>query len=85
MLQNVALLAESSLPVGKGIGMVLFFGGVGLFSTIAAFQPSRTLHEWASVIGTKNPRVARTVCALGAIVGWGAVAVAVAALMGGLD
>lgn len=85
MLQLSLLFAESTLPVGKGIAMILFFGAVGIFSTIATFVPAETLGRLSNVIGTKNPTVARTICVITAIVGLGAVALTIASLTGALS
>lgn len=85
-LMSICLMADSArLPLGKGIAMILFFGPVGLFATIAAFSKRETLVRWAEIIGTKNPLVARIVCVIGAVVGWGAVAATIASLSGALD
>lgn len=77
-------LADSELPVEKGIAMIVFFGAIALFATVAVFLPGEKLQACAGFIGTQNPLVARIVCILGAIVGWGAVAVTVASLSGAL-
>ena len=79
------LLAESSdLPVGKAVAMILFFGAIGVFATVCAFAPRRTLTDYANIIGTKNPTVARIVCLVAAIVGWGVVLATVLSLSGAL-
>ena len=83
----VLLLADSAsrLPLGKGIAMIVFFGSVGVFATKACFSPSEKLAQWSHVIGTQNPTASRIVCIIGAIVGWGAVAITLASLSGALD
>jgi hypothetical protein len=50
-----------------------FFGGVAVFATACTFAPNRTLTnpKIAANIGTKNPVVARIVCAILAFVLWG--------------
>lgn len=55
---------------------------VGLLSTFCLFLPSRVLTrpEVANWIGTTDPLVARGACLLGAVVGWGMVAVVVRGL-----
>jgi len=80
------LLAEqtSGLPAGKAFAMIVFFGAVALFATVALFLPSAALRGLAGVIGTQNPLVARIVCLLCALVGWGAVVLAAASLAGWL-
>jgi len=77
-------LADSDLPVEKGIAMIVFFGAIALFGTVAVFLPAEKLQALSGFIGTQNPVVARVVCILGAIVGWGAVAVTIASLSGAL-
>ena len=79
---DVLLAQASGIHVGKGIAMIVFFGAIGLFSTAALFVSNETLQTLSSTIGTDKPRVARIVCLAAAIVGWVAVAVTVASLMG---
>lgn len=84
--KTLLLLAEDSshLPAPTAIAMMVFFGCVAVFATVALFQPAATLRGLAHVIGTENPLVARVVCVLCAVVGWGAVGLAAASLAGWL-
>ena len=72
----------SDLPVGTAIAMLLFFGAVGVVSLAGLFASNETLASMAGVIGTKNPLVARIVCALGLLVGGVAVLVTGLSLAG---
>lgn len=80
------LFAQSSdskpLPVGTAVGMIILFGGAAIVSLVGLFAPSSKLESMAGVIGTKNPLVARIVCALGLLIGSFAVVAAVLSLMG---
>jgi hypothetical protein len=78
-------LAESGLPLTKGIAMVVFFGAIAVFASIASFSSPNMLRSWSGFIGTNSPAVARIVCVLSALVGWTAVAVSIASLSGVLD
>ena len=76
--------AKSDLPPEKAILMLLFFGAVGIVSTIGLFASGQTLESLAGIIGTRNPLVARIACALGALVGGVAVLVSSLSLLGKL-
>jgi len=81
------LFAESSpLPVGEAVTMILFFGAVAMFATRYAFASDDLLSSpsVAKLVGSKNPRVARVCCVIGAVVGWGAVVAACSSLSGAL-
>ena len=81
--QVSALFAESSeFPKGTAIAMMLFFGAVGLISTVGLFASKETLESMSGIIGTKNPLVARIACVLGVLVGIIAVLVSVLAFLG---
>jgi hypothetical protein len=48
---NVLFAQGSDLLVGKGIAMILFFGAVGLFSTVASFVTNETLKaNWTAKV-----------------------------------
>jgi hypothetical protein len=80
------LLTQSSdpnqLPFGTAIGMIVLFGGAAIVSLVGLFAPSSKLESMAGVIGTKNPLVARIVCAIGLLIGSFAVVAAVLSLVG---
>jgi hypothetical protein len=84
----LALLAQAdgsgSLPQGKAIAMILFFGAVTVISLVGLFASKKSLESMAGIIGTKNPMVARIVCGLGFLVGAGAVFVTTLSLLGKL-
>jgi hypothetical protein len=72
--QVVVLLAESEdMPVVKKVLMLGFFGVVAVCATFCLFASNETLGKWSGFIGTRNPLVARIVCALSALLGWGVV------------
>ena len=81
----IAQAPDTRLPLGKGIAMIAFFGGVAIVSTSGLFASNRILEKMSGIIGTKKPIVARIVCGLAAFVGFGAVFVTVLALLGKLD
>ncbi len=81
----IAQTPDTRLPMGKGIAMIAFFGGVAIVSTFGLFASNRLLEKMSGVIGTKKPIVARIVCGLAAFVGIMAVFVTVLALLGELD
>jgi hypothetical protein len=64
----------SRMPTGKAIAGIGFFGVVGVGSLIGIFASNATLESYSSVIGSKNPLVARALCVLGAVVGLGGAA-----------
>ena len=83
----ITLFAQStseSLPLGKGVAMVVFFGSVGIISTLGLFASKEKLESMAGIIGTKKPLVARIVCALGSLVGLLVVVVTMLSLFGKL-
>ena len=61
---------------------MLFFGAVGVISTVGLFSSKETLESMSGIIGTKNPLVARIACGLGVLVGIFAVLVSVLAFLG---
>ena len=75
---------SGGLPQGKAIAMIVFFGAVAVVSLAGLFMPKKSLESMAGIIGTKNPLVARIVCALGLLVGAGAVFVTTLSLLGKL-
>jgi hypothetical protein len=80
------LFADSNaMPVAKKIGIIALFGVAGAVSVMGLFASPTRLEKMAGIIGTKNPVVARAVCALGAIVGWGAVALISSTFITGWD
>lgn len=71
MLFAPLLLAQSNeMPLPKKISILVLFGAVGVTSIVGLFAPRPRLEKMAGIIGTRNPIVARIVCALGVIVSW---------------
>ena len=84
--QMSALLAQSDgLPIGKALFGAVFFGGVAIFSLFGLFASNEDLKQLAGIIGTENPRTARVVCGLGAVVGAVFAVVSALALTGSLS
>ena len=80
------ILADSNgMPFEKKIGIIFLFGAIGALSVVGLFAPRTLLEKMAGLIGTKNPIVARIVCAIGALVGWGFVALVVSTFVTGWD
>ena len=83
----LVLFADYHVVVDKRpqavFGLILL-GTVALFATRHTFSSNSRLSSpaVAQIIGTSNPWVARSVCILSALIGWGGVAIFGAAILG---
>lgn len=81
------LLAQVTLHYDnrpKALFGVVFFLAIALFATRHAFASNDHLSSphVAKITGVSNPRIARAVCVVCAVVGWGAVFMMGAVLLG---
>ena len=70
--QFICLLAQndaSRMPLPKAILLFVLCLGIGLGSCVGVFASNATLQSFSGIIGTSNPLIARTACAIGAFVG----------------
>jgi hypothetical protein len=77
-----AQTTNNNLPTGKAVAMIVFFGAVVLTSLAGLFASRERLESMSGVIGTKNPLVARIVCAIALLISSGAVLAGVLSLLG---
>lgn len=65
-----ALIGSGKTMALSGAVQLGFFLGTSVFALVCTFAPNRTLThpKIASIIGTKNPVVARVVCLIAAVV-----------------
>ena len=78
----VLFAQDTALPRGKALLGILFFGAVGVISLFGVLASADELQKMAGIIGTDKPHVARIVCAIAAVVGFGGALVFLLSLLG---